>query len=632
MSETTVVSVIINYHDEPIQWLDRAVKSVLSQKEAPDTEVIVVADKASAENQVLLQFWHDKHKDVRMLNVKNGDLGLSRNDGVKEARGKFIQFLDCDDMLGFHWLKSAYQFIQNSPSQEIILHPEYSLMFGRAQFFHRHVSYDSPEFDAKSMVQFNPWSALAFAAKSVFQRFPYEPSDDTFMNEDWAFNLTTIDAGIPHKVVPGAVHLIRMKLDGTSMAARMDAARGVQRKRGWFDRRDHKPPQMAPRKVTDIPQAVYRQALFAHHEVGERQVVVTPEMQIRVYGAGTTFDDQAWLKDQIGGAKHVVLVETLGNGGAEKYARNWAMALGDSNPLNSVIIETNPISENKEFGVIQWFRRGQLGEGEEVLALQRALIQSDLDSVFVCNSKLGLSTVEHNPKCLAKKVFVASFAVIPVPGGFTSAPPLWFRSSVGYTIVTDNERQANLLADYNGVRTIVIPPKATYDGKSKKRQINDSERTRVLWAGRGTFDKQPQLVAELAMHMPEADFHVWGEVPRVPNALPNLMYRGQFESFSKIDGTYDVYLMTSMNEGMPHSALEAAMAGLPIAAPDVGDLEKIATSTYPSQIGRPTNISLIIESIKKASDAHKDDIQHAKDYAETYAKLFTENVRSLVIG
>lgn len=92
------VSVIIPYYNQG-KYLQSAVQSALSSYQG-DIEVLVVND-GSTEG-------HSKHycnqvqkldPRVRVIHKKNGGLSSARNAGIREAKGKYIQLMDCDDVL-----------------------------------------------------------------------------------------------------------------------------------------------------------------------------------------------------------------------------------------------------------------------------------------------------------------------------------------------------------------------------------------------------------------------------------------------------------------------------------------------------------------------------------------------------
>lgn len=94
----TTISVIIPYYNQG-KYLQSAVQSALSSYEG-DMEILVVND-GSTEG-------HAKHycnqaqildPRVRIIHKENGGLSSARNMGIREAKGKYIQLLDCDDVL-----------------------------------------------------------------------------------------------------------------------------------------------------------------------------------------------------------------------------------------------------------------------------------------------------------------------------------------------------------------------------------------------------------------------------------------------------------------------------------------------------------------------------------------------------
>jgi len=89
--------------------LSQTIKTVLSQI-MPDYEVIVVDDGSSDGTLEYLQSLGNK---VQVLNQANRGPGSARNLGIEKARGKYIAFLDSDD-LWFPWTLEVYSSVVES--------------------------------------------------------------------------------------------------------------------------------------------------------------------------------------------------------------------------------------------------------------------------------------------------------------------------------------------------------------------------------------------------------------------------------------------------------------------------------------------------------------------------------------
>ena len=161
--------------------------------------------------------------------VSFGDLGLSRNAGTHLARGRFLSFLDGDDLWGERWLHAAFEAATRPAApRDMIWHPEHLYVFSENDFnrapetaFQSFCSLmhssDTPGFDPELLLFHNLWSANALATRELHLRFPYCAVDRPggIGIEDWSWNLETLAAGVHHRVVPGTVHLIRKKRSGS---------------------------------------------------------------------------------------------------------------------------------------------------------------------------------------------------------------------------------------------------------------------------------------------------------------------------------------------------------------------------------------------------------------------------------
>ena len=76
--------------------IDRCLKSVFNQK-FKDIEIISINDNSTDNTLNILKKYKNKIKIIN--NKKNLGVGYSRNKGILESKGKYIIFLDSDDIL-----------------------------------------------------------------------------------------------------------------------------------------------------------------------------------------------------------------------------------------------------------------------------------------------------------------------------------------------------------------------------------------------------------------------------------------------------------------------------------------------------------------------------------------------------
>lgn len=91
-TESPAVSVVIPAYNAA--WcVRRAVDSVLAQT-LRDFELIVVDDGSTDETASVLRRYGDA---LRIVSKPNGGMSSARNAGIREARGRYLAFLDADD-------------------------------------------------------------------------------------------------------------------------------------------------------------------------------------------------------------------------------------------------------------------------------------------------------------------------------------------------------------------------------------------------------------------------------------------------------------------------------------------------------------------------------------------------------
>tara|TARA_Y100000590_G_scaffold466389_1_gene641554 strand:+ start:177 stop:932 length:756 start_codon:yes stop_codon:yes gene_type:complete len=120
-----LVSVIIPYYKKK-NYIKKSVKSVLNQT-LKDFELIIINDEPGIESRKFLNQLKIIDKRIKIINNKsNIGAGLSRNKGIKVAKGKYISFIDSDDI----WKRNKLQIqISNMKKMKYkISHTSYDII------------------------------------------------------------------------------------------------------------------------------------------------------------------------------------------------------------------------------------------------------------------------------------------------------------------------------------------------------------------------------------------------------------------------------------------------------------------------------------------------------------------------
>jgi len=111
MSE--LVSIITpTYNSE--KYISEAIQSV--QKQTYRNWEMIIVDDCSSDNTIAIveQFMEDDHR-IHLLKLnKNSGPGVARNTAITEAKGKYIAFLDSDDLWKPEKLSKQIEFMKAS--------------------------------------------------------------------------------------------------------------------------------------------------------------------------------------------------------------------------------------------------------------------------------------------------------------------------------------------------------------------------------------------------------------------------------------------------------------------------------------------------------------------------------------
>ncbi|WP_026759297.1 glycosyltransferase family 2 protein [Selenomonas ruminantium] len=102
------VSVIVPVYNK-VQYLQKTIDSILGQT-LNNIEILLIDDQSTDGSYELCQRLYCGLPQVKLWqNVRNMGAGLTRNAGIERAKGRFLAFVDADDILHADYLKHLYQ-------------------------------------------------------------------------------------------------------------------------------------------------------------------------------------------------------------------------------------------------------------------------------------------------------------------------------------------------------------------------------------------------------------------------------------------------------------------------------------------------------------------------------------------
>ena len=136
----------------------------------------------------------------------------------------------------------------------------------------------------------------------------------------------------------------------------------------------------------------------------------------------------------------------------------------------------------------------------------------------------------------------------------------------------------------------------------------DQEVPIVLWMARMAPVKNPSLALEVAKLLPDVNFLMAGggdlfEETKA-NAPSNVLLLGWVDA-AEVIPVADVFLSTSLNEGVPYSLIEVQSCGVPIVAVDSGAISELITNGVSGILTEPDPRSLADEIQSLISNSEK---------------------------
>lgn len=124
MIQNPKVSVIIPVYNAGHR-LRACVESLVNQT-LKDVELIFVLDCPTDGSDVVVMEYAERYDNIVIVrNLHNLNIGMSRNEGLKVAKGEYVAFCDHDDIVKEYMYKEMYKFAVDNDADIVLGVPEY---------------------------------------------------------------------------------------------------------------------------------------------------------------------------------------------------------------------------------------------------------------------------------------------------------------------------------------------------------------------------------------------------------------------------------------------------------------------------------------------------------------------------
>lgn len=202
----TLLTVALTAHGERhvagpmLHSVRRAIDNLKRNRTEATIEVLLGFDTPSPdcvrffENAIPNQF-----PECRMLHFAFRDQGQTRNALAAEARGRFLAFVDADDLISENWLDAAVGLLETAQGDSIV-HPEVNWQFDGVQRIYSNPAQDDPLFSPYVMAIANYYDAMCVAPTRLWQALPYASRDLAagFALEDYQWFVEATALGWKH--------------------------------------------------------------------------------------------------------------------------------------------------------------------------------------------------------------------------------------------------------------------------------------------------------------------------------------------------------------------------------------------------------------------------------------------------
>jgi O-antigen biosynthesis protein len=592
------VSVVIPCYNYG-KYVEEAIDSVLNQT-FQNLEIIIVDDGSTDHDTIELLRKLSKPK-TRIIRTSNQGPSAARNNGIREAKGKYICCLDADDMLKPTYIEKCIILMEEGN-----LDVAYSWM---KEFGNSNLIWQTTEFELENLIRANCCIVSAVFKRSIWNNIG--GYDETMQGyEDWDFWVNVAKNGGRGGLINEPLFLHRRH--GKS---RNDDDKEIHDI--LCDRIQKKHPEAY--KNSYLIQQLHRKSIKYTVTNAYDNIVSSHRINSREYSKNNV----------------LFLLSYFAVGGGEKVALDVIRACNSSNYNVSVI--TTLKSDREQGNTLDVFGN----ESKELYQLPQLfddkskwknfifymLESRSIDIIFLSNSTYGYELLPE-----IKKSFPHIKVVAPIYWIGDINNNQKFSKYVDLTILESDYLKYAMdwlpISKQKLIKNGIDIQKFKPDIQNNISNFEvDSHNFVISFIGRFSQEKGPDLFIKILsqlQHYNNLSFIMAGDGESYPEIV-KLIKQLKLEDRVSLPGFInskdylsltDLLILPSESEGRPNIVLESLAMGVPVVASSVGGVPELIQDGYNGYLCQSGNVNDFVERIEQIINNRKLHLEMSKNARE----------------
>ena len=221
----TKISIIVPVYNVE-KYLEECIGSILNQT-FDDFEVLLINDSSTDHSRDICIEYAKKDERIRLLdNKENIGQALRRNQGINEAKGDYITFIDSDDFIDNNYLMTLLSAAENTNSEVVSMgHIEYIKKQESEQYYSsreinivNNAVYITDDKKQRMELMCN-WSLILVPWGKLYKRdflLSYRLRFEDIISEDILFGFAVLYAADRYLLLPDSLYYYRQNPDSTT--------------------------------------------------------------------------------------------------------------------------------------------------------------------------------------------------------------------------------------------------------------------------------------------------------------------------------------------------------------------------------------------------------------------------------